>query len=342
MQKIYFIQQYFQQQYLHGGVGLVDAEAVLLAEGYKPILFPHQHNHSWPAKISRFFFLLRTIRRIQKGSVVVFLFPVYAKMVRLLVNLLVRKKNIRIICFIMDIDGIKDGDTQKLEEEISFFHQLDYFIVHNHRMRQWLAENVTKNNASEIVFFDFLAKPADLTRETSHNIVFAGNLEKSSFLEKLQLLKGKQPRLHFNLYGPNQTDAMIQQENVTWHGVEPPYDMPNKVQGSFGLLWDGTSIDGPGGSFGEYMQYITHHKLSLYILSGLPVIVPATTAAEDLVNEYGIGFSVNNLYEIEEKINSITPEDYKLMQKKMQPLARKISTGGCLKDALKDILRQME
>ena len=342
MQKKYFIQQYIQQDYRHGGVGLTDAERILLSEGYIPILFPHQQNLSLPAKISRFFYLLKIALQIQKGAVVVFLFPMYAKMIQLLVRLLLLRKNIRLVCFITDIDGIKDGDAKKLEEDISFFRKLKYFIVHNQRMKQWLDDRVEGAQSVQIIFFDFLAKPVALTREVSHDIVFAGNLEKSPFLEKLQLLKDKQPALHFNLYGPNETVPMLQQENASWHGSEKPYDLPQKLKGSFGLLWDGDSIDGPGGSLGEYMQYISHHKLSLYILSQLPIIVPSTTAAEELVKKYNIGFVVNDLYGIEEKIKSLSEDEYKQMQKNMQPLAQKISTGGCLREALTNVLQLIE
>ncbi|HKZ67652.1 MAG TPA: hypothetical protein VJ111_14900 [Chitinophagaceae bacterium] len=338
MQKKYFIQQYLQQEYLHGGIGFVDAERILLSEGYTPILFPHQQNFSLPAKISRLFYLFKIVFQIQKGSVVIFLFPMYAKMVQLLIKLLLLRRNIRLICFITDIDGIKDGNPQKLEEDISFFRTLKYFIVHNHRMQQWLNSKVKGANSAEIVFFDFLTKPVEITRKLSRDIVFAGNLEKSSFLEKLYLLKDKQPALHFNLYGSCQTDSMLQQTNATWHGVERPYDLPQKLQGSFGLLWDGSSIDEPGGSLGDYMQYISHHKLSLYILSGLPVIVPAISGTAGLVKEYKIGITIKSLYEIEDKIKSITNDEYQQMKKNMQPLAEKISTGGCIKEALQKIM----
>ena len=337
MKKKYFIQQYIQQEYQHGGIGLVDAEKILLSEGYIPVSFPHQQNLSLQAKISRFFYLVKIVFQIPGGSVVVFLFPIYAKIIQLLVRLLLLRKNIRLVCFITDIDGIKDGDAQKLKEDISFFRKLKYFIVHNQRMKQWLNDRVEGAQSVQIVFFDFLAKPVELKRKPSCDIVFAGNLEKSPFLEKLQLLKDKQPALHFNLYGPNQTDSMLQQENATWHGVENPYELAQKLKGSFGLLWDGNSIDRPGGSLGRYMQYISHHKLSLYILSGLPIIVPSTTAAEELVNKYNIGFAVNDLYGIEEKIKSLSEDEYNQMQKNMQPLAQKISTGGCIKEALQKL-----
>jgi hypothetical protein len=336
----YFIEQFLGEEYMHGGVTCVDAEKVLLVKGFEPVLFPHHYNFSLKAKIGRLVFLLKMLFTLKRGSVVVFISPVYAKMSKLLLNLLRRKKNIEIICFIADINGIKDGDEKVLENEISFFQQFRYFIVHNEKMKEWVYKNVSVNSVvATVEFFDFLTKPLTLQRDPSFDIVFAGNLEKSLFLDKLHLLGSNNSSLHFHLYGPGQTKAMLAQKNVTWHGVEKPYELPAKLRGSFGLLWDGDSIDKPGGSLGHYMKYISHHKLSLYILSKLPIIVPATAASAPLIEKYKIGFAVNSLYEIESKINALSVAGYQQMQINMHPLAEKISKGECLGNAIDEIMK---
>ncbi len=339
MAEKYFIQQYLGQHYQHGGAGLVDAERILLNEGYRPLVLPHQQSFSWLAKGSRLFSLFKIVLRVRKGADIVFLYPGYARLAQLLVRLLLRyRKDTRLICFLTDIDGIKDGDDGKLKKEISFFKRLKYFIVHNERMKQWLNENVGGVQSVETDFFDFLASPSVQPRTISPNIVFAGNLSKSQFLEQMGLIQQEQPDLHFDIYGPHQTLEMLAQPNLSWHGVDDPYGLPQKLKGSFGLLWDGTSIRGMDGSIGRYMKYISHHKLSLYILSGLPIIVPAASAGEYLVKKYKIGVAVNNISGIEEAINALSEDQYQQMRKNMQPLAKKISTGGCLKDALQKLL----
>jgi hypothetical protein len=338
--KKYFIQQYLQEEYLHGGVGGTDAEKVLLAKGFEPILFPHHHTFSLKAKISRLLFLIRTFSRIKKGSVVVFLFPVYAGMNRLLLRWL-KGKDTRLICFIADINGLKDGDERLLREEINFFRRFDYFIVHNENMKDWLHKQVSANTkVVTIDFFDFLTKPVNRQRDISYDIVFAGNLEKSSFLKDIHHLTGT-PSLHFHLYGAGQTGEVLSQKNVTYYGVEKPYELPAKLNGSFGLLWDGDSIDKPGGSLGGYMQYISHHKLSLYVLSGLPIIVPASAASAPLIEQYKIGFAVNSLYDIARRIKELSPADYRQMQINMQPLAEKISKGECLGEAIDELMKKI-
>ncbi len=338
--KKYFIQQFLQEEYLHGGVGVRDAEKILLAKGFEPVLFPHQHSFSLAAKFSRFFFLIRMFFRIRKGSVLVFLFPVYAGMNTLLLYFLRKKKGISLVCFIADINGIKDGDEKLLVKETRFLKQFSYFIVHNDSMKEWLYKNgLADTKVVTIEFFDFLTAPVAGQRDISYNIVFAGNLEKSSFLRDLHLLGKNNSALHFHLYGAGQGDEVLTQKDVTWHGVEKPYDLPGKLQGSFGLLWDGDSIDKPGGNFGYYLQFISHHKLSLYILSKLPIIAPASAGSAPLIEKYRIGILVNSMYEIEDRISTITADEYQEMQINMQPLAEKISNGECLGNAMDEIMK---
>ncbi|MDP4264235.1 MAG: hypothetical protein Q8941_17025 [Bacteroidota bacterium] len=340
MEKKYFIQQYLQEEYLHGGITCVDAEKVFLAKGFEPVLFPYQQDFSLRAKIGRIIFLLRTFLKIKNGSVLVFIFPVYARINKLLLNLLMKKKGVKIICYIADINGIKDGDGAVLKKEISFFRKFNFFIVHNEKMKEWLYTNVSPHCLAEAVeFFDFFTQPVLRERHLSPDIVFAGNLGKSTFLENLHRLTGKDTGLRFHLYGPWPTDAMLSQKNVTYYGVEKPYELPAKVNGSFGLLWDGDSIDKPGGSLGHYMQFITHHKLSLYIMSQLPIIEPATAGSAPLIEKYKIGFTINSPDEIGEKIKNLSENEYRQMQVNMRPLAEKLSKGECLGDAIDKLMK---
>src|SRR5689334_14407432 len=137
----YFVQQYMQENYQHGGAGFVDAEKILLSQGFQPIFFPHHYGFSLRAKFDRLLFFFKTLFAIKRNSVVIFLFPVYARINLLLIKWL-SKKNVKIVCYIADIDGIKDGDQKLLRKEISFFKRFKFFIVHNERMRDWLHKNV--------------------------------------------------------------------------------------------------------------------------------------------------------------------------------------------------------
>jgi hypothetical protein len=336
--KRYVIKQYSQLEYLHGGIGYVDAERILINEGFEKIEFPRHDSFTPVAKLDRLRYLMRQSLSIKRDSIVIFLFPVYSKAVKVLIRQLV-KKGVRCICFLADINGIKDGDEKGLAEEISFLKLFQYFIVHNAGMKAWLNSKVPGNVAEEINFFDFLAQPLTTLRPFSNEIVFAGNLAKSPFLGKLHLLKDTP--LLFNVYGPGGPSALTDQENVSWHGSFHPYQLPSKLHGSFGLLWDDACIDKPCGHYGAYMPYISHHKLSLYILSRLPLIVPAIAGSAPLVKKYGIGFAINSLYEIPQKIKSLTEAEFIQMQENMKSLADEISQGERLKGAITRLLPEI-
>ncbi len=334
MSSMYFIQEHLHLRVYHGGTGNADADRIWLQLGYLPLEFPGRESFSIGAKIRRVAYLFKQMLRIHKKDLVVFQFPLYAGMSKLLVQLLLRKK-VRMVCFITDIDGLKDGDPLKLKREISFLRQFRYFVVHNPAMKSWLLQTAPGSKAACINFFDFLAVPFGQDRRPAREVVFAGNLSKSLFLEKIDALKAE---VRWNVYGPGLTPMMQAQSSIDYKGVEEPYKLPAKAEGSFGLVWDGDSIHGAGGVFGDYMQYITHHKVSLYILAGLPVICYSKAGSAGLIKKFGIGLLLDDLSGLAALIDQVNTEEYHRMRENMQSLAARISNGKCLGDAMEEIL----
>jgi hypothetical protein len=340
VRKKYFIEQYLKEEYQHGGITGVDAEKVLLAKGFEPLSFPHHYDFSIKPKVARFLFLVQLLLSVKRGSVVVFLFPVYAKMNRLLLRLF-RFKGVKLVCFIADIDGLRDADQNLLKKEIRQLQQLRFFIVHNIKMASYLRKFIPQGVFSILNFFDYLAPTHYSEKLKGYAIVFAGNLEKSKFLSLLNQIAPQASKLHFNIYGPGISEKVLNQDNVSYHGIHKPYDIPSKVQGSFGLIWDGESIHTCSGGYGEYLRYNSQHKLSLYILSRLPIIIWEEAATAELVKKYGIGFTIKSLFEIEDKITALSETEYRQMQINMEPLADKISKGECLGNAINEIMKEI-
>lgn len=335
----FFIQEYLHQEVFHGGIGAVDIERILLTLHYTPVFFPFHYDFSVKAKLGRLLFLVKTVMSIPAGSVVVFQFPLHAGMHELLLRLLRWRKSIRLICFILDIDGLKDGNATLLQQEISRLKKYHSFIVHNKSMKNWLDQHVPQNRSSMIEFFDFLTTPSAVTRQWNNTVVFAGNLEKSGFINHLQKWATACAHTTLYLYGPGFTPASPLPGNIIYKGILEPYSLPTVLEGAFGLVWDGESIEGSGGSLGDYMRYISHHKLSLYIVSGLPVITAGWAASAELVHRYRIGFTVNSLLEIESKIAAVSPEEYMQMSNNTRLLAQRITRGQNLMQALNELLQ---
>ena len=338
----YFISEHSGEEIFHGGIGPVDIEKILITDKAIPIRFPFHFDFSFKAKLLRTWYLLKMFNKIKAGAVVIFQHPLYARMNRTLVLLMRYKKKVDLICLVADIDGIKDGNRKLLEKEKSFFRKLKYFIVHNSNMNAWLRDFHPGAKTSYLHWFDFLSTNSALQRSKSNLIVFAGNLNKSLFLEKLDEWLALNPTLNIHLYGPGVTDQMLKSLAVEFKGLHHPYSLPGLLQGSFGLIWDGDGLEGPSGSLGEYMKYITHHKLSLYVLANLPVIVYANAGSAELVKKHNIGFTINSLFEIEQKIIELPEHDYQVMVQNTHSLAKKIKSGTGLRNALEEIFEEVE
>jgi hypothetical protein len=330
--KRYFVQEHLLRNNIYdGGIGNKDIERVLIREGFKPLLFPFHFDFSLKAKIMRSFYLFRLLFALPSRAVIVFQFPLYARIHQLLIRMLGRfRSDLQLICFITDINGLKDGDQHLLRKEIRFLKSLRLFIVHNKAMADWLLQQNSQAKTAAVGFFDFLAEPFTGTRQKSHSLAFAGYLDKSAFVKHLQDVQG----LMFHVYGPMNSRMITESSVVLYHGVLQPQDLPESLQGSFGLIWDGESVAGLSGVFGDYNQYISPHKLSLYMLAGLPVIAHENAGAAALIRQYRIGFTVQSLPEIEQRISSVSEVDYQEMRRNCLHLAGLISKGRCLPEAL--------
>src|SRR3982751_2881475 len=93
----FYISQYRHLRYQHGGVGYTDMETILEKAGYQPLTFPETSHGGFSRLPGRVTSLLRYLRAVGPGSTVVFIHPVYARMHRILLRLLARRR-VRLIC----------------------------------------------------------------------------------------------------------------------------------------------------------------------------------------------------------------------------------------------------
>jgi len=325
----YFIQEHLHRDVYHGGIFNVDAEKIFLARGYQAIEFPGTFDFTGRSKWKRWRYLIKTFFKLSAHDLVIFQFPLYARIHKLLITLL-RLKGVTIICLILDIDGMRDGNKKLLKKEIKAFRRFRLFIVHNERMQQWLQPIVPKATIAQVQFFDFLTTPVHQHRSKNNQIIIAGDLSKTTFIEKL----GQLPRLSFSIYGAGYPERNTIPENASFKGLFRPHELVRHIQGAFGLVWYGEEIESFAGNYGHYLTLITPHKLSLFIMAGIPVIVPATSASATLVKQYGIGCTIEKLSDIEGVIGKLSEPEYQVMVENMLPLATQLSQGHFLTKAL--------
>lgn len=166
------------------------------------------------------------------------------------------------------------------------------------------------------------------------SITVAGNLdtEKCGYIKELADLKG----IKVHLYGPNFNEALKDSGDITYHGSFPSSEIPKKLDRGFGLVWDGESINGCKGASGQYLRYNNPHKLSLYLSSGLPVIIWKEAAEAGFVEENKVGITVQNVKELEGIFDTLTAVEYETMTGNV----RRISEALCKGKYGEEVLRK--
>lgn len=251
---------------------------------------------------------------------------------------LARKNSI--VFIIHDIHGLRRQDTGAISREIRILNLGESVIVHNRFMEKKLIECGLKvKNIYRLDLFDYLCDSKFIRQceNKENSIVFAGNFEKSKFIEKLVQ---NNPDVQFNFYGSKYNSDINQSGKVHYFGSFAPDEIPGKLKGKYGLIWDGDGIDGCSGLWGEYTKYNNPHKLSLYIAAGLPVIVWNQSAIAEFVKENRIGVTVDNLCDISQIMLRISDKEYKIMCDCVQKLREEIISGARLKNIIKLIKKK--
>lgn len=248
------------------------------------------------------------------------------------------KKNVRFISIIHDLNIIrKTNKTFRSEQE--FKEMLDIsekFIIHNDKMKEWFINyGVTKERLVNLEIFDYLSSVEDSKKIIySKKIQIAGNLspEKSPYIYKLQELNNE-----FELVGIHYNNSH-KYPNVLYKGAFPAEEVPMKLSTGFGLVWDGNSIDTCAGETGKYLRYNNPHKLSLYLVSGLPVIIWDEAAEADFVKENKVGIIISSLRDIDKVLENLTEEEYFKMVRNAKDIQERLKSGYYLKKALEQAL----
>lgn len=242
------------------------------------------------------------------------------------------------VAIIHDVDGIRNEDTKKLKKEIEFYNTCKCIIAHNESMSKYLKENGVKTEVINLELFDYLVKEKSNVRRDKINlndtqIAFAGNLkkEKAPFLYQMD-----EEKMNFtlNVYGVG-IDKDINKK-IIYKGKYSPDDLPLNLKGNLGLVWDGNYDESDeNATFKNYTKYNNPHKLSCYMAAGLPVIVWKKSAIADFVDKYNIGYTISNIYDI----NDIDFSDYNEKLKNVIDICKKVRNGYFTKEAFDKVLQ---
>ena len=261
-------------------------------------------------------------------------YPLYSnKIVKLIHDTVKKYSHAKLFFIIHDVEAIRlyADEPDRGQAELDSFNLADGIIVHNEKMRQWLATNGVTVPLVNLGIFDY-DNPQPLQKFTDYDktICYAGNLIDAKFLNEYH------QKSKLTVFGPNPAEHY--NDSIDYEGQYTPEELPKHLTQNFGLVWHGTSADTCNGTFGKYLRYNNPHKTSLYLSSGLPVIIWDQAALAPFVEENGIGITVSSLNEIDERLNAISPAEYQQMHDNVKKIAEKMRSGYYVTTAVKKII----
>ena len=234
------------------------------------------------------------------------------------------------IALIHDLRSIQGFATEEGVAELPILNHFRYVIAHNKYMAAFLKDNGYTGQIINLDLFDYLHdldKPVQEPKGDG-SIAFAGNLEKSTFTKELRKINNTR----FLLYGNKGNNDYSSDNNIVYKGSLPSEEIVYRLEGDYGLVWDGDSIDTCSGKHGEYLRYNNPHKLSLYIAAGKPIITWSQAAIADFVKKEKIGITVDSLMDLN---NIVLSQSYEYMRENVLRLKADIAKGKYLQCALK-------
>ncbi len=245
-----------------------------------------------------------------------------------------RMLKFKTIYLIHDLDPLRDAfaDYTKNKKMIKQLNDQDVVICHNKYMLRELKRRGCTSHLIDLQIFDYYIsdfKRVNINICQEDSICFAGNLSpaKTGFLYKMD-----ECELDYKVmvYGKKEKEFM----RLNYSGCFNPEELPEKIMGKYGLIWEGNEF-----TYNEqnhpYIMYNNPHKASLYIISGIPIIIWERAALANFVEEKNIGFTVSSISEISTKIKKISEKEYRQMIYNLKELRESLMAGEYVHKALR-------
>ena len=312
-----------------GSKAVRDTNQIVYSFGYTPLPFDLICTNFISHNIRRLVMVIKIFFTIKKKDVCFMQWPTYSHADDFLMYYLLKVRCQHLQLLIHDLTSLRT--TKNAEYEDRIINLAERIIVHTNPMKDLLvSRGVKKEKIRILTSFDYLVFDSIIPqRKLTREIVFAGNLEKSVFLSEL---KCHPIEILIFCYGkeiPGLSEPLIYKGQFD-------SDYVSGIEGSWGLVWDGDSIETCSGRLGEYLKINSPHKVSLYIVSRLPIIIWRNAALANYIEENGLGILIDSLEEIPSLLSNITSERYDSFLKNLDKERVNIIKGEHLRNCLID------
>lgn len=229
-------------------------------------------------------------------------------------------------CVIHDLDSLRSSGKGR-DEELQVLAKCRHIIAHTPAMKRFLVDaGIAADRIECLYLFSYLTDDPvhTLAPKDPARVIFAGNLTKSRFTDRLGEIAGS--GVSFNLYG-NKDHELRPAAGVSYKGKFAP-DHPASIEGNWGLVWDGDSVDTCSGDYGTYLRYNSSHKISLYLSLGIPVILWEESSLRDYITRHRLGIAVKSLRDLPGAIGSLPSAQLADIRKHAADFAPRLRDGS--------------
>lgn len=260
--------------------------------------------------------------QVKSGDIVLFPFPLYIlapNFQKESIDYLKKLKNVKLIAFVLDLhtwlyNGDYNPKTDFLLEQLRAF---DFLIVPTKKFAHRLKKDEV---LTPMLSFDFL------------DFIYGGPIQTKRWQRKIYIASGR-PIILKNYQG--KTDITVigssnsERENIKVLPHRKAIELPQIFDGGFGAvdLINNVTTNLGNYDWDGYSAYTSPSKLSLYLASGLPVLVRSDSAVSSLIEKAGIGLVVDDLNEVDHLFENMTEKVYQQMLENVAPYQRAVSTG---------------
>lgn len=272
------------------------------------------------------------VKQIQPGDTIVVQFPMFiGGVIQMdLINQLVAKPDVKVIAIIHDVPtwmiATSDGTYDLHDNWLNALRKVDGIIAAN-------TKGAAKLRADGVI--------APIVSLTVGDYLYHVPLHPKRFQKKLYYVGGRNVEgldyhaaTPFNLYTGHVSPEVAANPSVNWRGRQPSDMILSSLDGGFGIVVSDNIKEEQQQNFRYYTQFNSPTKLSFYLAAGLPIITMSRTPHAQWVKDRGIGLVVDDLNEIDHRLQQMTESQYNAMLTAIQPWQTAVSNGFFVKRAL--------
>lgn len=262
---------------------------------------------------------------VKRGDTVYYQFPTYngVRFENFFVDHMIIR-GINMVALVHDIEFLRFPTNNTLNE-IDYLNKFNIVIVHNQHMANVLHENGVVSQMVNLNMFDYHINTVLADRDSvEKQVIVAGSLNKALYLKDWQydlpiVAYGIQPEFSFSPL-------------VDYRGSLSPDEIVQKLPSGFGLSWDTNTSSYENSE--DYSKYNNPHKASLYLSSGLPIVVKKGTAIASIVTTYNLGLVIDSLDNLEDALQNITHDELLDLMVQVNHFRKLLMSGYFTKKAI--------